>query len=91
LLLRELLRALARRGVTRVLAEGGAGIAAALVRERLVDRLAWFHAPGVMGGDGMPAAYPLPLSRLSEMPRFLRVAHRALGADMLSEYESVEG
>ncbi|MBR0655069.1 bifunctional diaminohydroxyphosphoribosylaminopyrimidine deaminase/5-amino-6-(5-phosphoribosylamino)uracil reductase RibD [Roseomonas arctica] len=91
LLLRELLRALARRGVTRVLAEGGAGIAAALVREGLVDRLAWFHAPGVMGGDGLPAAYPLPLARLSEMPRFLRVAHRALGADMLSEYVSEGG
>ena len=89
--LRELLRALARRGVTRVLAEGGAGIAAALVREGLVDRLAWFHAPGVMGGDGFPAAYPLPLARLSEMPRFLRVAHRALGADMLSEFVNQEG
>ena len=44
-----------------------------------------------MGGDGFPAAYPLPLARLSEMPRFLRVAHRALGADMLSEFVNQEG
>ena len=54
--LRALLAALARRGVTRVLAEGGAGFAAGLLRAGLVDRLAWFHAPAVMGGDGHPAA-----------------------------------
>lgn len=88
--LRELLRALARRGVTRVLAEGGAGIAAALLREGLVDRLAWFHAPGVMGGDGMPAAYPLPVTSLAGMPRFRRIRSRALGADLLTEFEAEE-
>jgi diaminohydroxyphosphoribosylaminopyrimidine deaminase/5-amino-6-(5-phosphoribosylamino)uracil reductase len=88
--LRELLRALARRGVTRVLAEGGAGIAAALLRDRLVDRLAWFHAPSVMGGDGMPAAYPLPVTSLAGMPRFRRVARHTLGPDLLTEFEAEE-
>jgi diaminohydroxyphosphoribosylaminopyrimidine deaminase / 5-amino-6-(5-phosphoribosylamino)uracil reductase len=39
----SLLRALGRRGVTRVLAEGGAGLAAALLRQGLVDRLAWLR------------------------------------------------
>ncbi|MGG5820881.1 bifunctional diaminohydroxyphosphoribosylaminopyrimidine deaminase/5-amino-6-(5-phosphoribosylamino)uracil reductase RibD [Falsiroseomonas sp. HW251] len=82
-----LLGALAQRGVTRVLAEGGAGIAAALLREGLVDRLAWFHAPGVMGGDGLPAAYPLPVEVLAAMPRFTRVAARPLGPDWLTEFE----
>jgi diaminohydroxyphosphoribosylaminopyrimidine deaminase/5-amino-6-(5-phosphoribosylamino)uracil reductase len=85
--MRPLLAALAQRGVTRVLAEGGAGIAAALLREGLVDRLAWFHAPGVMGGDGMAAAYPLPVEVLATMPRFRRVAARPLGADWLTEFE----
>ncbi len=82
-----LLAALAQRGVTRVLAEGGAGIAAALLRAGLADRLAWFHAPGVMGGDGLPSVRPLPLARLSAMPRYRRVASRPLGADLLTEYE----
>jgi diaminohydroxyphosphoribosylaminopyrimidine deaminase/5-amino-6-(5-phosphoribosylamino)uracil reductase len=86
--LRGLLEALAQRGVTRVLAEGGAGIAAGLLREGLVDRLAWFHAPGIMGGDGMPAAYPLPVDVLAAMPRFRRIAARPLGRDWLTEFES---
>ncbi len=85
-----LLAALAQRGITRVLAEGGAGLAGALLREGLVDRLAWFHAPGVMGGDGLPAVRPLPLAALSAMPRFRRVAARPLGADLLTEYERQE-
>lgn len=85
----SLLRALGRRGVTRVLAEGGAGLAAALLRQGLVDRLVWFHAPAVMGGDGHPALEGLRLAALSAMPRFRRAAQRALGDDMLSEFERI--
>ena len=85
-----LLRALGRRGVTRVLAEGGAGLAAALLRQGLVDRLVWFHAPAVMGGDGHPATEVLRLAALSAMPRFRRTALRAIGDDMLSEFERIE-
>jgi diaminohydroxyphosphoribosylaminopyrimidine deaminase/5-amino-6-(5-phosphoribosylamino)uracil reductase len=85
----SLLRALGRRGVTRVLAEGGAGLAAALLRQGLVDRLIWFHAPAVMGGDGHPALEGLRLAALSAMPRFRRTAQRALGDDMLSEFERI--
>jgi len=82
-----LLGALAQRGVTRVMAEGGAGLAVGLLRDGLVDRIAWFHAPGIMGGDGMPAVQPLPLAELSAMPRFRRVASRPVGADWLTEFE----
>ncbi|MCO6417012.1 bifunctional diaminohydroxyphosphoribosylaminopyrimidine deaminase/5-amino-6-(5-phosphoribosylamino)uracil reductase RibD [Siccirubricoccus sp. KC 17139] len=91
--LAALLGALAQRGITRVMAEGGAGLAAALLRARLVQHLAWFHAPGIMGGDGLPAVQPLPLDLLSAMPRFRRVSSRPVGADWLSEFvnEEAEG
>ena len=84
------LRALAERGITRLLAEGGAQLAAALLRDDLVDRLAWFHAPGVMGGDGWPAAQGFGIASLAQMPRFRRVAAAAVGDDMLSEYVRAE-
>ena len=83
----EMLRALARRGVTRVLAEGGAGLAAGLLGADLVDRIAWFHAPGVMGQEGLAAVGPLHLAALAAMPRFRRVAAREAGADWLTEYQ----
>ena len=85
--LRALLAALAERGITRVLVEGGSGIAASLLRDGLADRLAWFHAPSVIGGDGIPAAHALPLPSLAAAPKFRRVSVRAVGADLLSEYE----
>ncbi len=47
------LKALADAGLTRVLVEGGAQLAASLLRADLVDRIAWFHAPAVMGGDAL--------------------------------------
>jgi diaminohydroxyphosphoribosylaminopyrimidine deaminase/5-amino-6-(5-phosphoribosylamino)uracil reductase len=86
--LAALLRALAVRGITRVFAEGGAALAAGLLRAGLVDRLAWFHAPAVMGADGRPAADALPLDMLSAMPRFRRVSAAVLGPDLLSEFEA---
>lgn len=85
--MRPLLAALAARGITRLLAEGGSGIAASLLREGLADRLAWFHAPSVIGGDGIPAAYALPLPDLASAPKFRRVSVRPLGPDLLTEYE----
>jgi diaminohydroxyphosphoribosylaminopyrimidine deaminase/5-amino-6-(5-phosphoribosylamino)uracil reductase len=85
-----LLGALAQRGVTRVMAEGGAGLAAALLRGGFVDRISWFHAPAIMGGDGLPAVQPLPLAMLSAMPRFRRVASRPVGADWLTEFQREE-
>lgn len=90
-----ILTALAARGITRVLAEGGSGIAASLLREELADRLAWFHAPLVIGGDGIPASYALhplgPLPELAKAPKFRRVAHRTIGADVLTEFEREAG
>ncbi len=85
--LAALLGAMAQRGITRVLAEGGAGLAAGLLRGGFVNRLAWFHAPGIMGGDGLPAVLPLPVVLLSAMPKFQRVASRSLGEDWLTEFE----
>ena len=78
------LAALGADGLTRLLVEGGGGIAASLLRAGLVDRLAWFHAPAVMGGDGWPAAAPLGLGGLADIPRFVRTCVRPVGDDLLT-------
>ncbi len=85
------LRALAEAGINAVLVEGGAQIAAALLREDLVDRLVWFHAPTVMGADGWPAAQGFGVSSLGAMPRFVRERIRPLGEDVLSEFRREHG
>ena len=84
--LRAALTALGSAGLTRVLVEGGAQLAAGLLRDGLVDRIAWFHAPGIMGGDGWPAAQAFGVVALAAMPRFTRTGIRAVGDDMLTEF-----
>ncbi len=78
------LQALGQAGLTRVLVEGGAQIAGSLLRAGLVDRIAWFHAPAVMGGDGLAAAAGFGVAALETMPRFERIEQRALGDDLLT-------
>jgi diaminohydroxyphosphoribosylaminopyrimidine deaminase/5-amino-6-(5-phosphoribosylamino)uracil reductase len=80
------LAALGDAGLTRVLVEGGAQIAASLLRADLVDRIVWFHAPGVMGGDGWPAAHGFGVERLATMPRFARVRASLVDEDVMTEF-----
>jgi len=80
------MKELAKAGLTRILAEGGGTLAAGLLRANLVDRLAWFHAPGIIGGDGWPAAASFGVARLADMPRFVPVACERYGDDFLSTY-----
>lgn len=80
------LEALAERGITRLLIEGGAEVAASFLAAGAVDRLAWFRAPRIIGGDGLAALGPLGLTALEGTPGFRRVETRALGEDVLESY-----
>ena len=85
--LADAMRALAQAGLTRVLVEGGGQVAASFVRAGFVDRIAWFHAPGIMGGDGWPAVQGFGIEKLAMMPRFTRHRVTALGSDTLTEFK----
>lgn len=74
---------LAARGLTRVLIEGGGQVAKAFLAGDLVDQLAWFRAPAVIGGDGLPAVGDLQASTLASIPAFAGVISLAFGADTL--------
>jgi diaminohydroxyphosphoribosylaminopyrimidine deaminase/5-amino-6-(5-phosphoribosylamino)uracil reductase len=80
------MQALGSKGLTRLLIEGGGQLAAAMLRADLVDRIAWFHAPSIMGGDGWPAVQAFGVKTLDQMPRFKRHCVTAIGDDMISEY-----
>ena len=81
--LRAALEELAARGLTRVLVEGGGRLAAALLRAGLIDRIAWFRAPALIGGDGAPVLAALGVERVAEAPRFARVSTEHVGSDVM--------
>lgn len=80
------LQSLGSRGITRLLVEGGGRIAAALLGQGLVDGLVWFHAPRVIGGDGIPAAAGFGIERVPDAPGFTLVSTQRAGDDIMEYY-----
>lgn len=82
----ELLSSAQRAGVTSMMIEGGGQLAAAFVRAGLVDRIEWFRAPVLLGGDGKPCLGPLGLAKLASAPTYERMAVREAGPDLWESY-----
>lgn len=80
------LHVLGQMGMTRLLVEGGARLAASLIRAELVDRLAWYRAGRLIGGDGLAAIAALGLDKLDDTPAFTLLTRRQLGEDILETY-----
>jgi diaminohydroxyphosphoribosylaminopyrimidine deaminase / 5-amino-6-(5-phosphoribosylamino)uracil reductase len=79
--------ALGKAGLTRILVEGGATLATVLFKAGLVDRLYWFRAPILIGGDGIPGVSTLAVDRLAESVGLRCIGRRALGNDVLELYD----
>jgi diaminohydroxyphosphoribosylaminopyrimidine deaminase/5-amino-6-(5-phosphoribosylamino)uracil reductase len=82
-----LLTMLGARGFASVFCEGGATLAAALLRANAVDRLVWFSAGMIMGADARHALDAMKVERLAHAPRFRRVHMEAAGPDIMSLWE----
>ena len=76
-------QALAGRGLTSVLVEGGGGLIASLLRAGMVDRLAWFRSGLTIGGDGVAGIAPLGIQRLAAAARWRRLTLETIGDDVL--------
>jgi len=85
----QVMKALAQRGITRVLVEGGGRIAAALVKLDVVDRLVWFRAPRLIGADGVPAVAGFGVEQLHQAVDFRLLSSVAVGADAMDTYTVV--
>jgi diaminohydroxyphosphoribosylaminopyrimidine deaminase/5-amino-6-(5-phosphoribosylamino)uracil reductase len=83
------LRALAAFGITRVMVEGGARLSTALLRAGLVDRLLWFRAPNLIGGDGLPPFGDLGVADIADMPSFEPRGRIPVGDDTLEIFARV--
>lgn len=84
--LRQACEALALQGITRLLVEGGATLATAFLEADLVDRIYWFRAPMLIGGDGAAGVGPLSVERLGQALGFRMGDRRPLGNDVLELY-----
>jgi diaminohydroxyphosphoribosylaminopyrimidine deaminase/5-amino-6-(5-phosphoribosylamino)uracil reductase len=84
---KEILAALGGRGLTRLLIEGGAQVAAAFLAADAIDRIVWMRAPGILGGDALAAIGELGLDRLAAMRRFDLRAAQIIQGECLETYD----
>ena len=84
--LAAVLRALAGRGITRVMVEAGPILSAAFLAADLVDEAALFRSPDALG-EGIDALDGMPLVALTLSPRLRLVGREQVGADTLEMFE----
>ncbi|MFL5059997.1 MAG: bifunctional diaminohydroxyphosphoribosylaminopyrimidine deaminase/5-amino-6-(5-phosphoribosylamino)uracil reductase RibD [Xanthobacteraceae bacterium] len=86
--LNAVLKALAGRGITRLMVEGGPMVAAAFIKADLLDEAALFRSPNPLG-EGIDVLEDLPLTALTKSPKLKPVASEAVGGDTLETFERI--
>ena len=74
------------QGLKSLFLEGGGKLAATFLKAGLVDTIAWFRAPILIGGDGVPAVAPLGLTEINHAARWTCSAIERIGEDSLETY-----
>jgi diaminohydroxyphosphoribosylaminopyrimidine deaminase/5-amino-6-(5-phosphoribosylamino)uracil reductase len=85
--LAAVLKALAGKGISRLLVEGGAKVASSFVAADLVDEVWLFRGAQEIGEGGVPALHALPLTAIAGSPDFKVRASETIENDTLTIYE----
>jgi diaminohydroxyphosphoribosylaminopyrimidine deaminase/5-amino-6-(5-phosphoribosylamino)uracil reductase len=83
----SVLRALAEKGISRLMVEGGSRVASSFVAAGFADEVWLLRGPATVGADGVPALDAMPLAAITQSPDFKVRASEALGNDTLTIYE----
>ena len=81
------MQALNKRGITRLMVEGGARIAESFMCAGLVDEVWLLRGPQAIGENGVAALHTLPLAAITQSPDFVQRGSETLGHDTLTTYE----
>ena len=82
--LRQLFTILGKRGITSLLIEGGASINASVLADNLVDKIQWFIAPKIIGGNDAPGPVGgVGANEVTNANLLEDISMRLIGEDML--------
>lgn len=81
------LHALAEKGITRLMVEGGGRVASSFVAANLVDEVWLLRGREAVGADGVAALHALQLTAITQSSDFKVRASEALQNDTLTIYE----
>ncbi len=73
--------------IKTLMVESGPVLATAFLRAGLVDHIAWFRAPLLLGGDGRPVFESLNVQDLSQAWVLQQTDHKRFGRDVLDCFD----
>ena len=76
-----------KKGITRLLVEGGGKLSASLFKANIVDLIYWFRAAAIIGGDGIAAISAYGVDNISMMQKFNLRSIKSIGLDRLEIYD----
>jgi diaminohydroxyphosphoribosylaminopyrimidine deaminase/5-amino-6-(5-phosphoribosylamino)uracil reductase len=79
----SILRAMGKREMVSVMIEGGAATAGRALGEKVVDKLCFFYAPKIIGGDGLDMIAPLGVKKMIQSKQLKDLAVEKVGEDLL--------
>lgn len=85
--IREVLERLARRGITRLLVEGGPAVARVFLDADLVDEAVIYQGRSPAGSDGLLPFVSEGLDRLADCSHFTRTHARSFGPDRMTSWQ----
>ena len=83
-----ILNALANKGLTRVLIEGGGKVATSFLKAQLVDRIVWVYSPLIIGADGKSALGALGLDTVLKSIRLQKLAEYTFHDAYIVEFQT---
>jgi diaminohydroxyphosphoribosylaminopyrimidine deaminase/5-amino-6-(5-phosphoribosylamino)uracil reductase len=78
-----LLKKLAGHGIVSVLIEGGAAVAASALKHKVVDKVEFFYAPKIIGGDGRVMIDGLAIAKMAQAIALKKISVQHVGEDLL--------
>lgn len=81
------LHALAGKGISRLMVEGGSRVAASFVAADLVDEIWLFRGAEAVGAEGVDALDAMPLSKITQSHAYKVHASETFGQDTLTVFE----
>ena len=83
--LSKLCKALGERGIASLLVEGGAALTTALLEQHLIDKMVFFVAPKIIGGDGVNVFGPCGVDSMDQALSLRELTSRSVGNDVMLE------
>jgi len=83
--LKDVLKKLGEREVTSVMIEGGARLSAGALKQGVVDKVVFFIAPLILGGEGVSSVGDLGVMRLEKAFKIKDIKTKRVGGDIMVE------